>query len=425
VRAPAKRLQPSSYHAFRCIGADCEDTCCVGWVINVDKATYEAYQRCEDRELGLRLRQLVTINANGASDDNYSRITISRSGCPFLSDGLCAIQKKLGEKYLSIMCSTYPRVMNVVDDVLQRSLDLSCPEAARLVLSDPDPMEFDQDEGELHDPRLGRLSTLTTSQENSGKPYRYFREIRELVIWLLQYRTYPLSKRLEIVGSLCDRLHELSGPGAISEIPEILKAYRDGVSRDPFHQELDNYCAQPALQLEMALELILGRIGSDYTVPRFLACYREFMEGIAWTAESNMDDIAQRYASAFSQHYTPFMSVHQYMLEHYLVSYVHRTLFPLGAPVSDQEALPYPMASSIRDRCLMIMVNYAIIQTILIGVAGLHRAEFAAGHVLKVIQSFSKTFEHSLSFPGRALQILAGKGVKTCADLAVLVRNPG
>ena len=92
------------------------------------------------------LRELVTINTDRASDDNYARIASPDPDCPFLAEGWCSIQKNLGEQYLSIMCSQYPRVMNMVDDVLQRSLDLSCPEAARVMLLDPNPMEFDEEE---------------------------------------------------------------------------------------------------------------------------------------------------------------------------------------------------------------------------------------------------------------------------------------
>src|SRR6202044_748851 len=76
VPKPSKRLQPRSYHAFRCIGADCEDTCCVGWIVNVDKQTYEAYQRSDDPELGPRLHKLVTINTGHSSDDDYARIKL-------------------------------------------------------------------------------------------------------------------------------------------------------------------------------------------------------------------------------------------------------------------------------------------------------------------------------------------------------------
>ena len=220
---PSKRLQPRSYHAFRCIGADCEDTCCVGWIVNVDKPTFEAYQRSDDPELGPRLRELVTIRTDSSSDDNYARIDLNGPSCPFLSEGWCAIQKKLGEAYLPIMCSAYPRVMNIVDDVLQRSLDLSCPEAARIVLLDPNPMQFDEDEGPPRDPRLAHLSVLRTSNltlapnGKSDKPYQYFREIRGFVIWLLQYRAFPLWKRLVILGSLCDQLQEMAATGRNAE----------------------------------------------------------------------------------------------------------------------------------------------------------------------------------------------------------------
>jgi len=422
VPKPAKRLQPRSYHAFRCIGADCEDTCCIGWIVNIDKPTYEAYQRCNDPELGPRLHELVTINSASTSDDNHARIVLSGSGCPFLSEGLCEIQKKLGEQYLSTMCSTYPRVMNVVDDVLQRSLALSCPEAARLVLLDPKPMDFDEDEGPLHDPHVGQLSKLSTLNDDARKPFRYFREIRGFVIWLLQYRAYPLWKRLAILGSFCDALHEMTEAGCHSQTPEIVEAYRDGCNRNLFDQALNDHGSQPAVQLEMIVELIVGRISSDFTPPRFLECYQDFMQGIAWTAESSMDDIGRSYALAFSQHYVQFMSRHEYMLEHYLVNYVHRTLFPLGPQEANRELSVHHVASSIRDQCLLMMVHYAIIQTVLIGLAGFHKADLAPGHVIKVIQSFTKTFEHSLSFPERMLQILADKDVKTCASFAILVR---
>ncbi len=420
---PVKRLQPHSYHAFRCIGAECEDTCCIGWIVNIDKRTYQTYQACDDAELGSRLHELVTINTTGNSDDNYARITLSGPGCPFLSEGLCSIQKKLGEEYLSIMCASYPRVMNVVDDVLERSLDLSCPEAARLVLLDPSPMEFDEDEGRPNVGRLGHLSMLTTSSGTSGKPYQYFREIRGLAIWLLQYRAYPLWKRLVVLGSFCDELHAMALEGRHLQTIEIVEAYRDAANRNLFDQALENHCAQPVAQLELILELIVARIGSDFTPPRFLACYQEFMQGIDWTAQSSMDDIARNFGSVHQQHYAPFMNQHEHMLEHYLVNYVHRTLFPLGPQESNRGLSVHHIATSIRDQCLRMMVHYAIIETVLVGLAGFHKAEFGSGHVVQVIQSFTKAFEHSLTFPERTLQILEEKGVKTCAGLAILIRN--
>lgn len=420
---PHKWLQPRPYHAFSCIGADCEDTCCTGWIVNVDKLTYEAYQRCDDPELSPRLHQLVILNPAATGDHNHARFTLLGNSCPFLSEGICSIQKKLGGSYLSVMCATYPRVMNLVDDVLQRSLDLSCPEAARLVLLDPNPMEFDQEEGQLHDPRLGRLAALSTSAGNSGKPYQAFREIRGLAIWLLQYRAWPLGKRLVTLGALCDQLHEMAAVGQHRKVPAVLQWYRDSAQDDLFDQTLDQHDAQPAAQLEMVLELVLGRISSDFTAPRFLALYQEFILGIEWTSQSSSDDLGRRYASVFAQHYAPFLSRHEYMLEHYLVSYVHRTLFPLGPSEGNREPSVHYHAGSIRDQCLLMLVYYAIVQTVLTGLAGYHKEEFAPGHVVQAIQSCTKVFEHNLSFPGRALETLADKGVETCTSLAMLLRN--
>ena len=402
---PAKRLQPKSYHAFRCIGADCDDTCCVGWLVNVDKPTYESYQRCNDPELGPRLHELVTINPGNPSDDSYARIQLSTPACSFLSERLCSIQQKLGEGYLSFMCSAYPRITNVVDDVFQRSLDLSCPEAARIVLLDPNPMQFDEEEGPPRDPRLGHMSVLSTS----ANPSRHFREIRAFVIWLLQYRAYPLWKRLAILGALCDELQEVSEDGSTST---ILEQYRDAVSFNRLDDLLDNERTQPAVQLEIVLELIVGRISSDFTPARFLDCYRQFMQGLEWTERSSMSDIGIRYAEASSRYFEPFLTRHEYMLEHYLVSYVHRTLFPLG-----------PQESSIRDHCLMLIVHYAVIQTVLIGVAGFRKIDFNTGHALHVIQSATKTFGHSLTFPAQARKILREHKIERCTGLAMLVRN--
>jgi lysine-N-methylase len=423
VPKPLKRLQPRSYHAFRCIGADCEDTCCVGWIVNVDKPTYEAYQRCDDPELGPRLHELVTIKDDSSSDDNYARIQLSGPSCPFLSEGWCAIQKKLGEAYLPIMCSAYPRVMNVVDDVLQRSLDLSCPEAARIMLLDPNPMQFDEDEGPAHDTRLAHLSVLRTSNGKSDKPYQYFREIRGFVIWLLQYRSFPLWKRLVILGSLCDQLQEMVVTGRNAGIPEVLEGYRQGVDGDLFGPALNPHRPQAPEQLELVLELIVGRISSDFTAPPLLACYQKFMQSMEWTVESSMDDIGRRYSAAHAQYYEPFLSQHQHMLEHYLVSYVHRTLFPLGPQESTRGLSVRHIAITIRDHGLLMMAHYAIVQTLLIGTAAFHKAEFGAPQAIQVIQSFTKAFEHSPSFPERALKILAEKGLQTCVALAILMRN--
>jgi hypothetical protein len=44
-------------------------------------------------------------------------------------------------------------------------------------------------------------------------------------------------------------------------------------------------------------------------------------------------------------------------------------------------------------------------------------------HVIKLIQSCAKTFEHSQTFPGQVIELLAQKSMTTLASLSVLIRN--
>jgi lysine-N-methylase len=124
-------LQPAFYGSFQCIGAACEDNCCTGWGVSVDKPTYEKYQNNPGGgELGTRLKQLVTIQ-NPDNAAAYASIQLIGGRCPFLADSLCSIQQQLGKDYLGHACAAYPRILNTFDGQQERSLDLSCPEAAQ------------------------------------------------------------------------------------------------------------------------------------------------------------------------------------------------------------------------------------------------------------------------------------------------------
>jgi hypothetical protein len=96
------------------------------------------------------------------------------------------------------------------------------------------------------------------------------------------------------------------------------------------------------------------------------------------------------------------MTRNEHILEHYLVTYVHSTLFPFGTPESNQRLRHDRVPQLIAARHMWMVAGYAITQTLLVGNAGFHKSGFGAGHVLKAIQSCAKTFEHSMTHPARA-----------------------
>lgn len=120
---------PEYYSRFRCLVGDCPDSCCYGWTVDLDEETAERY-RALPGPLGERLRQCMKQEPWGTV------LALAPDGrCPmWREDGLCRIQAQLGEGALSHVCKTFPRLCHDYGGFQELGLELSCPEAARLIL---------------------------------------------------------------------------------------------------------------------------------------------------------------------------------------------------------------------------------------------------------------------------------------------------
>lgn len=124
-----KALKPAYYDSFLCLAGDCPDSCCQEWDVDVDEAS-AAYYRSLPGDLGDRLRQVLTDTEDGTV------MTIEEGRCPmWRQDGLCRIQAELGEQALCQVCSQFPRLRHDYGSFVELGLELSCPEAARLILT--------------------------------------------------------------------------------------------------------------------------------------------------------------------------------------------------------------------------------------------------------------------------------------------------
>ncbi len=123
---------PSYFERFQCIAAACPDSCCKEWDVLVDDATAERYAALEG-PLGEAIREKLLVD-----DDGCHRFAITGGRCPmWRSDGLCRIQAELCHDALCATCREFPRLRHDYGDFVERGLSLSCPEAARLILSGP------------------------------------------------------------------------------------------------------------------------------------------------------------------------------------------------------------------------------------------------------------------------------------------------
>ena len=134
---------PDYFEDFHCIADKCPDNCCVGGELEIDEATF-AYYESVPGSFGQRLRESIA-EAEDAEDGRTSRtFCLQVDGrCPFLlANGLCEISQKLGAAALPEVCTEYPRRTFVFGPYMTRSLTLSCPEVARMLLTSIPPVHF-------------------------------------------------------------------------------------------------------------------------------------------------------------------------------------------------------------------------------------------------------------------------------------------
>lgn len=99
--------------------------------MQVDPESAERYKALPG-PLGDRLRRALR------EEDGDTILEIQDGRCPmWRCDGLCQIQAELGETALCKTCREFPRLRHDYGDFAELGLELSCPEAARLILSDP------------------------------------------------------------------------------------------------------------------------------------------------------------------------------------------------------------------------------------------------------------------------------------------------
>lgn len=129
--------KPDFYDRFKCIASQCSDTCCIGWEIDVDEASQEAYHKVVG-VFGDKLRENI---------ENGHFKLLPHDRCPFLDkNNLCEIYRNLGEGALCDICREHPRFVEVYGDIMEKGIGLCCEEAARLLLEGEGPLTFTSEE---------------------------------------------------------------------------------------------------------------------------------------------------------------------------------------------------------------------------------------------------------------------------------------
>lgn len=172
---------PKYYNDFVCIADRCPDSCCKEWSVDVDQASAAFYRGLPD-SLGDRLRQVLQYTEDGTV------MAIENGRCPmWRDDGLCQIQAELGHDALCKVCREFPRLRHDYGNFAELGLELSCPEAARLILSDN------------NSTWIAKASQVDDSQDYDADAMRILLDSRKAFLDFLDSSALPVPKILAIL----------------------------------------------------------------------------------------------------------------------------------------------------------------------------------------------------------------------------------
>lgn len=169
---------PDYYKDFKCIAGRCQNSCCIGWEIDIDPDT-AAYYASVPGAFGERLQKHI-------SRDGVPHFILGeKERCPFLNtENLCDIILTLGEEHLCGICTDHPRFRNELPGRMETGLGLCCEEAARLILTQKEPVR------------------LVASGEDEGEEDEIL-ALRDEILLTLQDRTFTIPERIEEMLAMC------------------------------------------------------------------------------------------------------------------------------------------------------------------------------------------------------------------------------
>jgi len=401
---------PSYATRFVCIGGACEDTCCSGWTVPVDQAAVEGFEQRTDGPLKHAIANVLERQTPPSPHFAIIRMNETNS-CPLLaSTGLCRIHAEWGEDALPTTCHQYPRYKQSLNGHEEMALALSCPEAVRLVLFTSD----------LLGPEGAKLKGIGQPDVYANQPLHVWADrIRALMLWLVAgNHDYPLWQRLFIIRLLCHRLDHLRETGTEHATPLLLAEIESSVASGSLRPALDQLPNATEAQLDLVLQLAGLMLQHSNLSARFLECVQAFTTGLGNSPTATLPDLAMGYETARERWFDPFLARHPQMLENWLVNAIIRHRFPFGWQ-SKEEHAPTTAVQEFDG----LAANFALMRGMLIGVAGYHKENFSAAHVVHTVQSASKHFEHHPDFLPKARTLLAETGMATARGLALLLNE--
>jgi len=382
---PTRRIQallPLYAQRFSCIGPECEDSCCAGWTVTIDKKTFNAYRKTTHPVLADRLETHVKRVRSQASDSNYAQMELvpTTGECPMIEDKLCAVQKELGEDKLSNTCFTYPRANHEAGGVYQQALTLSCPEAARLALLADDAFDFSEHAINV------RADVLQHLKPQSGLSLAQMNEVRFFCMQAVKLDGLQLWQKLAIVGLLCESLSEALKNGTQRRLPEILQNTQDLLGSPQTAAMFDGMQAHYGIQA--VTFTLLWQAKNQFIRPQHRPVYEAMAEGLGADESGRVSEeqLVARYTQGVAR-LPQALQAAPVLMENYVLNEMLRECFPFG-----------PGGGNPMEQFLRLVTRFGLVRFMLAVQCSADRALPSPQMMASTVQVFARRFQHDKAF---------------------------
>ena len=394
-------LKPTYYKDFQCIGGACEASCCNRlWRIVIDKNTYTKYRNSKDPIFREKVDSCVKRIRKTAGDRQYAEFVLEKGSgkCPFHAEGgLCEIHRDMGEKYLSLTCKVYPRIVRTMANGeydLEFSISMSCPHAVRIALFEEEPMEFESTLEEF-DAHSAIVLAGIGKPEQAPEPTHYIENgwsMREAAVTILQDRAYSISDRILIIGMMLSKVVRLHDEGKHEEIGSAIRMYRDGALGGAYDEMLGSFELNELMQYKAASALDAAIVGKRQKYPAFAEVIKRFTAYLEQPDPSRPNgkiDVSMHFHAYCKLNadelWDGFLDRWAHVLENYLVNFIFSEMFPLK--YHGKGLNPY-------HHVLILAEQYALLKIIICGNYD-EEEGFTKQYITRMISQVAEMNQHS------------------------------
>ncbi len=206
----------------------CGSCCRRDWSVTLDE---ESYERNENLFLATGRSEefkkvFIPLSDKSGLGEYASIAKKANGGCWFLAeDNRCQLQGEAGHDHLDHVCQIYPRYPMNTARGTELTLSFSCPAVIKLasrmaplkiIRSEEKPIDMNSD----HD-----VAYVYPQQQPISNPLRYYFEIEQHFIDIMQCRSMPVGERLQMVIRTAQRISAVTQDDYLGQ--ELNKVFND------------------------------------------------------------------------------------------------------------------------------------------------------------------------------------------------------